>query len=152
MKTIEDIERLTPEELEKMAGDESVEIPASLLQGIENRILAFEMTRAGKDESAGRGDPGQKNAGNRPGSRRWGRFAFIPAAAAAVAAVIIGLNFFDSPRTPADTFSTPEEAYAQVEKTFALIGGKVGRGKSIADAAVPQMHKTCEILNRNPKN
>ncbi len=139
MKTIEDIEKLTPEDLERMADDETVAVPENLEQGIENRILAFEMARNVEAEEAG--DRTQKNV--------WRRWAFIPAAAAAVAAVIVGLNFYDSSRTPAETFSTPEEAYAQVEKTFAMIGSKVGKGKSIADAAVPKMHKTHEILNNN---
>ncbi len=181
MKTVEDIEKLTPEDLEKMAGDESIAVPENLGRDIENRILAFEMTRRSRNGSIGtehagdrtsdraatepcdarqkHNDAGQKNNGEKRSSvpvRGWRLFAFIPAAAAVVAAVIVGMNFYSSSHsttetcgTLADTFSTPEEAYAQVEKTFALIGGKVGRGKSIADAAVPRMHRTHEILNGN---
>lgn len=149
MKTIEDIEKLTPEDLERMADDETVAVPENLEQGIENRILAFEMARNVEAEEAGDRTVRGENTGDRTQKNVWRRWAFIPAAAAAVAAVIVGLNFYDSSRTPAETFSTPEEAYAQVEKTFAMIGSKVGKGKSIADAAVPKMHKTHEILNNN---
>ena len=184
MKTVEDIERLTPEELERMADDKSVAVPESLGRDIENRILAFEMIRRGRNGSVGtehagertsdraatescdahqkHNDAGHKHNGEKRSSAPvlgWRLFAFIPAAAAAVAAVIVGLNFLiGTPTAPeacgtlADTFSTPEEAYAQVEKTFALIGGKVGRGKSIADAAVPKMRRTSEILNGNKQN
>ena len=152
MKTVEDIERLTPEELENMAGDESIAVPESLERNIENRILAFEMTGRGRNGSVGTEHAGERTS-DRP-VRGWRRFAFIPAAAAAVAAVIVGLSLHIGSRTAseacgtlADTFSTPEEAYAQVEKTFSLIGSKVGRGKSIADAAVPKMQRTSAILN-----
>lgn len=172
MKTVEDIERLTPEELEKMADDESIAVPENLERCIENRILAFEMTRRGNDRAVRPEHTGDHTSGSAvtgtfgasqtndegkrsfaPG-RNWRRLAFIPAAAAAVAAVIVGLSLHIGSRTVSeacgplsDTFSTPEEAYAQVEKTFSLIGSKVGRGKSIADAAVPKMRRTSEILN-----
>ncbi len=146
MKTVEEIERLTPEELDKMSADGSIEVPSGLEQGIENRILAFELSRS-EEEFPGE-TAGHIASRERPGSRNRRLFAFIPAAAAAVAAVIVGLNFYSSSRTPADTFNSPEEAYAQVEKTFSLIGSKVGKGKSIADAAVPKMKRTAELLKR----
>lgn len=45
MKRIEDIEKLTLEDLERLSDDESVAVPGSLGKGIENRILASEILR-----------------------------------------------------------------------------------------------------------
>ncbi len=70
----------------------------------------------------------------------------VVVAAAAVIAVAVGLGLHRSSAAPVDTFSSPEEAYAQVERTFAMIGSKVGKGKSIADAAIPKMQKTSKFI------
>ena len=45
MKRIEDIEKLTLEDLERLSDDESVAVPGSLGESIENRILASEILR-----------------------------------------------------------------------------------------------------------
>ncbi len=154
MKRIEDIEKLTLEELERMADDESVAVPERLGENIENRILASEILRreSARGESLTAGDgAGTLNSGKRRSPvALWKRLAVIPAVAAAVASVVIGLNLHRASATPADTFSSPEEAYAQVERTFAMIGSKVSKGKSIADAALPKMQKTSKFFGHIP--
>lgn len=151
MKRTEDIEKLTLEDLERMADDESVAVPEHLGEKIENRILASEILRKELPETAP-GEPSTTRSGSdalnsrRPTVRLWKRLAVISAVAAAVAAVAIGLNLHRSSITPADTFDSPEEAYAQVERTFAMIGSKVSKGKSIADAALPKMQKTSKLI------
>ncbi len=150
MKRTEDIEKLTIEELERMADDESVAVPERLGENIENRILASEILRneSAREESLTTEDgSGTLNSEKRSSSVvLWKRLAVIPAVAAAVAAVVIGLNLHRASAAPADTFSSPEEAYAQVERTFAMIGSKASKGKSIADAALPKMQKTSKFI------
>lgn len=135
MKRIEDIEKLTLEDLERLSDDESVAVPESLGKGIENRILASEILR---------------HDSPRPSMRLWKRIVPVFAAAAVIAVVAIGLGLHRSSVTPVDTFDSPEKAYAQVERTFAMIGSKVGKGKSIADAALPHMQKTSKLIGHKP--
>lgn len=157
MKMTEDIEKLTLADLERIADDESIAVPEHLGERIENRILASEILRSDSPEMANdepraaSGNYGATASGNsrRPSVRIWKRI--VPVfVAAAVAAVVIGLNLHHASVTPADTFSSPEEAYAQVERTFAMIGSKVGKGKSIADAALPHMQKASRLIGNVP--
>lgn len=148
IKNTEDIERLTLADLERMADDESVAVPERLGENIENRILASEVLRmeTACGESLTAGDEALNSEKRRSPVALRKRLAIIPAVAAAVAAVVIGLNLHRASATPADTFDSPEEAYAQVERTFAMIGSKVSKGKSIADAAIPKMQKTSKFI------
>ena len=148
MKSTEDIEKLTLEDLERMADDESVAVPERLGENIENRILASEVLRreTARGESLTAGDEALNSEKRRSSVALRKRLVVIPAVAAAVAAVVIGLNLHRASAAPADTFDSPEEAYAQVERTFAMIGSKVSKGKSIADAALPKMQKTSKFI------
>jgi len=152
MKMTEYIEKLTLADLERIADDESVAVPERLGERIENRILASEILRSDSPEMANdepraaSGNYGAPDSGNsRPSVRLWKRIVPV-VAAAAVIAVAVGLGLHRSSAAPVDTFSSPEEAYAQVERTFAMIGSKVGKGKSIADAALPHMQKTSKFI------
>lgn len=152
MKRIEDIEKLTLEDLEHLAEDESIVVPERLGEKIEDHILASEILRrssletANDEPRAASGNYGAPDSGNsRPSVRLWKRIVPV-VAAAAVIAVAVGLGLHRSSAAPVDTFSSPEEAYAQVERTFAMIGSKVGKGKSIADAALPHMQKTSKFI------
>lgn len=92
MKRIEDIEKLTLEDLERLSDDESVAVPESLGKGIENRILASEILR---------------HDSPRPSVRLWKRIVPVFAAAAVIAVVAIGLGLHRSSVTPVDTFDSP---------------------------------------------
>lgn len=131
MKSIEDIEKMSLEELEALSEDSSVEIPEGFDERLEDMIVAAGTIKEDAEKPART-------------SRRW---FFVPAAAA-IAAVAIGLNLYDLYKTPADTFSSPEEAYAQVEQAFRMIGGKTERSISVTSEAMEKMNKTTEIINR----
>ncbi|MBO6248510.1 MAG: hypothetical protein J6N54_06840 [Bacteroidales bacterium] len=91
MKTIDEIEKLTMEDLERISLDESVEVPA----GLEERILSAVHEK--------RVSPS--------------RFLWLAGVAASVALVIaIGVNH--RPDTLKDTFDDPALAYAEVEKAL----------------------------------
>lgn len=131
MRSIEDIEKMSLEELEALSDDSSVDLPEGFDERLEGMILAAE---ALKEDTA---EPSRTN-------RRW---FFVPAAAA-IAAIAIGLNLYNLNKTPADTFSSPEEAYAQVEQAFRMIGGKMDRSRAVAGEAMEKMNRTTEIINR----
>ena len=99
MKSIDEITRLSADDLERIALDESIPVPEEL-SGRVSATLA------------------------RQRSRSWARWA-IPAAAAAAVLVGIGLNREPQPK---DTFDDPYLAYAEVEKVFAKISGAVAYG------------------------
>lgn len=154
MKEITDIERLTPEELERIASDSSVKVPAGLKASLEALAGAADLAgvtettdQVGGDAATGRAvetSEGRHSRRDRLSLRTW--YWAVPAVAAAlVAAVII---FRSVPEEPRDTFSDPYLAYAEVQKTFDQISRKGDKAARIAGNAVPVMEKTEELINR----
>lgn len=139
MKDINEIERLSPEDLERIASDASVRVPSDLKASLEALAGAAEFAQP--EKAPVETEPVVRKAGIfRP--LLWG----IPAAAAAlVAAVIV---FRSVPKEPEDTFSDPYLAYAEVQKAFGQISQKGEAAATIAGNAVPVMEKTEDLLNR----
>ena len=52
------------------------------------------------------------------------------------------------PSQPKDTFSDPELAYAEIEKTFLYISSKMDRGLEIASEAEPVLETANNAINR----
>ena len=101
MKSIDEITRLSAEDLERISLDESIPVP---------------------EELAGRVGATLSRARN----RAWARWA-VPAAAAAAVLVAVGIGLTRNPE-PKDTFDDPYLAYAEVEKVFSKISGAVAYG------------------------
>jgi hypothetical protein len=121
MKRIEDIEKLTLQELEAISDDTSIKVPEDLSKSLAELLGAAELSKP-----------------RRP-LLRW-------AIAAAVAAAL-GLGiYFSIPKSPRDTFSDPYLAYAEVQQAFELISQKSNKAAEIAGKAVPVMEKTEEII------
>ena len=99
MKSIDEISRLSAEDLERISLDESIPVPEDL--------------------------PAGGLAAVRQPARRWALPAGIAAAVAVLVAV--GLTLTRNPE-PIDTFDDPYLAYAEVEKVFAKISGTVAYG------------------------
>ena len=131
MKDINEIERLSPEDLERIASDESVRVPADLKASLEALAGAAELAESGRPE---------------PTTARRPLFWAIPAVAAALVAAV--LVFRSVPKEPEDTFSDPYLAYAEVQKAFGQISQKGEAAATIAGNAVPVMEKTEDLLNR----
>ena len=139
MKDINEIDRLSPEDLERIASDTSVRVPSDLKASLEALAGAAEFAKP--EEAPVEAEPVVRKAGIfRP--LLWG----IPAVAAAlVAAVIV---FRSVPQQPKDTFSDPYLAYAEVQKAIGQVSMKRDAAAEIAGNAVPVMEKTEDILNR----
>ena len=106
MKTIDEITRLSAEDLERISLDESIPVPEELSGKVREAI-----TQAG--ETAAR-------------TRRLRRALPATGIAAAVAILVtIGLTRDPEPK---DTFDDPYLAYAEVEKVFSKISGAVAYG------------------------
>ena len=124
MKRKEDIERIDLEELEKIASDSSVPVPESLHRRVEDALTAACAVKSV------------------PGRKAW-RFALIPAAAA----LTVGLNYQSASRMQADTFTDPQAAYAELERTFGYISSKINAGREMTDAALSQVDKASRIID-----
>ena len=133
MKDINEIERLTPEDLERIASDESVRVPADLKASLEALAGAAELVSE-KDTPTAVVRPSQ-------GLRAW--YWAAPAVAAALVAAVLVFR-----SQPKDTFSDPYLAYAEVQKAFGQISQKGEEAAAIAGNAVPVMEKTEDLLNR----
>ena len=99
MKSIDEITRLSAEDLERISLDESIPVPEELSARVQAAV--------------------------RKPVRRWVLPAGIAAAVATLIAV--GLTLTQNPE-PIDTFDDPYLAYAEVEKVFAKISGTVAYG------------------------
>ena len=112
MKTLEEIERLSPEELEQIAANSDVSVPEGLQGRIRQALAAREIVDAAPDRPV-----------------RWLPYASL--AALAAAALLITLP----QRGPKDTFDDPLLAYAEVEKAFQTISDKMTAGVDLAREA-----------------
>ena len=139
MKRLEDIENLSISELERIASDESVKVPATLKHDIAVTARALEMASKEEEEA--------KESGlSRKRYRKILRMISYPAAAVAILTIGMHLSFQDSIRTPKDTFDDPMMAYVQMEQVFGFISEKMSTGMDIADAAEPVIDKTIKAL------
>ena len=138
MKRLEDIENLSILDLEQIASDESVKVPATLKHDIAVTARALEM--ASKEEDI------KENPASHKGYRKILRMISYPAAAVAIITIGMRLSFQDSIPTPKDTFDDPMMAYVQMEQVFGFISEKMNTGMDIADAAEPVIDKTINAL------
>lgn len=120
MKTLEEIENLSLEELEQKAAECAAPVPDGLERRLRQALAAREIADAA-----------------RPVRTRWIPYASLAVAAAAAALVIL------PQRGPKDTFDDPLLAYAEVEKAFQTISDKMAVGMDLvreagATAEMPQ--------------
>lgn len=124
MKRIEDIERMSLDELLNIADDSSVNVPERLTEKISEGISATEIRRESRNRT---------------------RFAAgaVGLATAAGLAMLLAL-----PHQPKDTFDDPALAYAELEKTFAYISGKIDRGLDIVEESSPALEKPSQVIKK----
>jgi hypothetical protein len=141
MKRLEDIENMSMLDLDRIASDESIKVPATLKHDIAVTARALEMASKEEDE------PKEKTVSHRR-YRKILRIISYPAAAVAIITIGMRLSFQDSLTTPKDTFDDPMMAYVQMEQVFGFISEKMNTGIDIADAAEPVIDKTINALIR----
>lgn len=125
MKTLEEIEQLSIEELEQKA----LEAPAPVPEGLEARLR---QTLAARETLQAA----------RPRPARWVPYASLAVAAAAAALVLL-------PDTgPKDTFDDPYLAYAEVEKAFRTISDKMSDCMDLAREAGSAAEIPQNVLNK----
>lgn len=117
MKNIEDIEKISLEQLEQIASAEGIKAPEHLAQKLAGSLEAAQAV------SSLRRDIRRRNA-------RIGAIWSSVALAAACLTLILTVW-----RGPKDTYTDPAVARAELEKTLAYISGKMERGIEMASEA-----------------
>ena len=125
MKTLEEIENLSIEELEQQAVREAAPVPDGLQERIRQTLAAREIAEAA-----------------RPRPVHWIPYASLAVAAAAAAVIAL------PQRGPKDTFDDPRLAYAEVEKAFRTISDKMNSGLEIAREAGSAAEIPQNVLNK----
>ncbi len=130
MKRIEDIEKLSIEELE--AASETLPVPEGFRQRIESTLLS-------EESLAAEGVRGRKTV----------RLAVRSVVSMlAVAAVVAAVLLIRKPAELKDSFDDPMLAYAQVEQTFQYISGKMSGGIDMVRDAAPIAVRPEEIIKK----
>jgi len=125
MKTLEDIEKLSIEELEQQAAQAGAPVPDGLEERLRQTLAARELAQ-----------------GARPRPARWVPYASLAVVAAAAALLALPHG------GPKDTFDDPYLAYAEVEKAFQTISDKMNGGMDIARDAGSAAEIPQNILNK----
>ena len=134
MKTLQEIEQIPFEELERLAEDPSVAVPQDLAAEVASSVQAAALVEA------------LQTPAPRRSRRRWILPSVVTGAlVAASLAVVLVLR----PGEPKDTFKTPEEAYAQLEETFRFISATMSRGMELATDVQPTLEKAADIIDRS---
>lgn len=128
MKTLEEIERLSLEELEQEATRAAAPVPDGLQERLRQTLAARELADAA-----------------RPRPTRWIPYASLAMAAAAAAVIAL------PQRGPKDTFDDPRLAYAEVEKVFRTISDKMNEGVALVREAEAAAEIPQNILNKSQK-
>lgn len=128
MKTLEEIERLSLEELEQEATRAAAPVPDGLQERLRQTLAARELADAA-----------------RPRPTRWIPYASLAVAAAAAAVIAL------PQRGPKDTFDDPRLAYAEVEKVFRTISDKMNDGVALVREAEAAAEIPQNILNKTQK-
>ena len=131
MKTIEEIENLSMDAMERIASDSSLQRPDNLRVSVADTLTASAIIEQ------------QANAPHQK------RVIGISAASLAAAACMAGAIIWHS--QPKDTFSDPMLAYAQLEHTFRYMQEKVGDGMEMTGEAGAAIEKTTQILKHMGK-
>ena len=124
MKTLEEIENLSLEELERKALEAPVTVPDGLERRLRQTLAARELAESARPHPALRLAP------------------FAVAAGAAAALVLLPQH------GPKDSFDDPLLAYAEVEKAFQTISDKMSAGVDLAREAGSAAELPKTILNK----
>ena len=105
MKTLDEIKRLTADDLERISLDENIPVPEELSGKVQEALA-------------------RADANARTRRLRW----ILPSTGiAAAAAILLAVGLTRNPE-PKDTFDDPYLAYAEVERVFSKISGTVAYG------------------------
>lgn len=132
MKSIEDINKISFDDLEHIADDSSVAAPSGLEKKVEDALLASMMI-----EQAQR----KRTLWRKPIS-----YALVPGLVALGLALTVLLQPPEDKLI--DTYDNPQLAYAEVEKTLVYISSCINKGLDIASVAAEEFEEPKKTMDR----
>lgn len=132
MKSIEDINKISFDDLEHIADDSSIAAPSGLEKKVEDALLASMMI-----EQAQR----KRTLWRKPIS-----YALVPGLVALGLALTVLLQPPEDKLI--DTFDNPQLAYAEVEKTLVYISSCINKGLDIASVAAEGFEEPKKTMDR----
>lgn len=132
MKSIEDINKISFDDLEHIADDSSVAAPSGLEKKVEDALLASMMI-----EQAQR----KRTLWRKPLS-----YALVPGLVALGLALTVLLQPPEDKLI--DTYDNPQLAYAEVEKTLVYISSCINKGLDIASVAAEEFEEPKKTMDR----
>lgn len=132
MKSIEDINKISFDDLEHIADDSSVAAPSGLEKKVEDALLASMMI-----EQAQR----KRTLWRKPIS-----YALVPGLVALGLALTVLLQPPEDKLI--DTYGNPQLAYAEVEKTLIYISSCINKGLDIASVAAEEFEEPKKAMDR----
>jgi len=132
MKSIEDINKISFDDLEHIADDSSIAAPSGLEKKVEDALLASMMI-----EQAQR----KRTLWRKPIS-----YALVPGLVALGLALTVLLQPPEDKLI--DTYDNPQLAYAEVEKTLVYISSCINKGLDIASVAAEEFEEPKKAMDR----
>lgn len=126
MKNLDEIEKMSVEKLSSEAQKQDETLSDEMSKRLSLAILIEQELEA---------------KGSRKNNRIW---HYLAAAMAACIAILAFVGYRG--RTPQDTYSDPYQAYAEVERVFALISNKSASGLQMAQINARSMQKPNQII------
>lgn len=127
MKSIEEIEKISLDALEAVSESLEVETPEVLGDKVDAALTAASLkTEGGK-------------------ARRTAAWT-VPAFSAVLAGLVVVFALGRAPKEPADTFSDPQMAYAEVERTLEYISSKMDKRRAAIERTEELMARPLEIM------
>ena len=140
--TPEEIERLSLEELQRMADDPQTGVPEEFPARLQEMACAACLAEKGTESLADR--PGSAASGRRP--VHWLRGAVPAAALAALACFLLLPRLTPQPK---DTFTDPQLAYAELTRALSLFEEALQTGSADAAAAFSELGQPFAEIQEN---
>lgn len=131
MKSLEQVNKMSLEDLLEIADDKTVEVPSDLCEDVHSVCLAEEI--AGEIAPSGHG------------KSRIIPFAVPASIVAAAASLALFVTLYNP--EPKDTFDDPVLAYAELERALSLIGKTASDGLSLYSTSVDKIGQRTSMVN-----
>lgn len=132
MKSIEDINKISFDDLEHIADDSSIAAPTGLEKKVEDALLASMMVEQAQKK---------RTFWRKPIS-----YALVPGLVALGLALAVLLQPPEDKLI--DTYDNPQLAYAEVEKTLVYISSCINKGLDIASVAAEEFEEPKKTMDR----
>lgn len=147
MKNIKEIDKLSAEDLMRIAEDDSVKAAPGLEEDLRDLTASLDRTdRILKCDEGERKSASKEEEGRKKAVKRYRLIASVAASFVLLAG--LGTAFLISSHAPKDTFDDPRMAYAEIEKTMMRISHAIDYGSGKLAKAQAEIEKPIRKAER----